>query len=211
MKDYKNSPGSTLLLGLCGLQAATAIAAAIGAFLATESIIGFCPVIACLGLVLSFVSLRRTSLNLLLFGLTSPVITSLISLLIAAFHWSPSEATLAVRVLMTLNAVLAVIGGASTAWQITQSVRVATPSGVSRFRFSVRRLLGVVTIAGLFFGLLRQLMENGEMMLFTVYGICVLMLSLTVSVWYWYRTKLDGGQGEDPRSTGAATPTRPAP
>jgi hypothetical protein len=182
-----SSKSGKLLAGLCWVQAGVATAAAVGTFVQVETIVGFCPAIAFLGLVLAFVSLQRTSLNLLLFGLSCPVVTSTIALLIASLHWSPTQATLPVRVLLTLNAGITAVWGALTSRHIIRSWSLNTSAARSGFRFSVLSLLGVVTFACLVFALLRHLHGLSEWAWFAVYGVGVLVLSVAVSVWFSYR------------------------
>lgn len=200
MGGSHSSTCGKLLAGLCLIQAGVATAAALGTFASVETILGSCPAIAFLGLVLALLSLPRPSLNLLLFGLSCPIVTSTISLLIASLEWSPDEATFPVRVLLTLNAGVTVVWGALTARQTIRpksSKSLDTSTGKSRFRFSILSLFGLVTGTCVLFALLRHLAGSGEMVWFAVYGIGVLALALAVSLWFLYRVKCGARESND--------------
>jgi hypothetical protein len=154
-----------------------------------ESIVGFCPAIAFLGFVLALVSLQNGSLNLLLFGLSCPIATSMVALLISSLSWSPPQATIPVRVMLTLNAGVTVVWGAWTARQIIRSCPLDASAGKWTFRFSLLALLGLITLMCILLALLRQLAGSGEMVWFAVYGIGVLVISFAVFIWFWYRVK----------------------
>ena len=178
-----------LLAGACWIQAAAAVTAALAAFVDVETILVSCPVIAFLGLVLASASLPRISVNLLLFGLSCPVITSAIALLIASFDWGPQEASLPVRVLLTLNAGATVVWGTLIGRRMMRGRFSATSGGTPPFRFSLLSLLALITLTCLFFALLRRLAPDGERMFFAAYGFTGLALSLVVALRYSYRIR----------------------
>lgn len=189
------------LVGLCWLQFAAATAAALATFVEVEWILGFCPAIALLGLVLALLSLRHNSLNLLLFGLLSPVTTGMIALLIASFRWSPSQAAIPALVLLVLNAGATFIWGALTARQVARSSSFGNTTDKRTFRFSLLGLFGVVTLTCIIAALLRQLTGAGEMGWFAVYGFSVLVLSLAVSISFWYRANRTTSEDDDGQIT----------
>ena len=201
MDGNSSSTSSKLLAGLCWVQAGTATAAALATLVEVESILGFFPAIAFLGLALALLAHKYTSLNLLLFGLSCPVATGMIALLIASFSWSPGQAAIPVLVILTLNAGVTCVWGALTARQITRTNSLETSVEKLRFQFGLRGLFGIVTLTCILSALFRQLDGDGEMFLFAVYGISVLVLSLAVSISFWYRVNRTKSEGADAQTT----------
>lgn len=187
MSQNRTSTRSKLLAVVCCVQAAVAVAAAVGTFVEVESIIGFGPAMAVLGFVLALVSLRRMSVNLLLFGLSASFVTAVLAICIAVFEWNPNDVKIPSRVLLTLYAIVAVNWGTVTGTINMLFPSEPQPTNKSRFSFSILSLLGVITFMSLLFALLRQLVGKGEMAWFAVYGAFVLILSEAIFLWFLIR------------------------
>lgn len=185
--------GAKCLAVFCWLLTISVMVAAVGAFVSVESIVAFGPAMAVLGLITALLSIRWNSLNLILLGLGSAMITSEISLMIAGFHWSPDEAKYPVQGVLTMSAIVYVFWGPWSAWQVIQ---VHSTPGVDRnsnassgFRFSILSLLVLITITGLLIRLLQLIQLGNEMSLFTAYGMSILLLSVALFAWYFYRLR----------------------
>jgi hypothetical protein len=201
---------SKFLTVACGVQAGAAAVAALAACVDVETILVSCPAIAFWGLVLSIFSIPRISLHLLLFGLSCPVATSTIALLIASFEWGPDQAELPVQVLLVLNAGVTVVWGTLTGRRIIRSCSLDPAADKARFRFSLMSLLAIVTFTCVVLALLGRLAPKGEMVFFTAYGVGVLALSLAVAVSYSYRSKCAVRMGTDNGHTIASPAIRNA-
>jgi hypothetical protein len=208
--DYQSFRGR-LLAGACWIQAVAAVIAAVAVFVDVESILVSCPALALMGYVLALAAIQQVSISLLLFGLSCPIITSAIALLIASFDWGPREAVLPVRVLLTLNAATTLAWGTRVGRKILRCRSLVTAADAPPFRFSLMSLLALVTFTCLLFAAVRRLAPDGEMVYFAAYGVTVLVLSLVVALRYFYcvRSIARASKDESHSSPPTAMPNAP--
>ncbi len=151
---------------------------------------------ATLGLLTAFLSMRWSSSDLVFLGLSSALITSVVSLMIAVFHWSPSEAKFPVRMVLAMSAVVLAIWGPRSALRVTRLHSISDSEdplhGNSSFRFSILSLLVLITITGLLIRVLQLIQFGNEMSMFAAYGLSVLVLSISLLIWYGYRRYRQG-------------------
>ena len=177
------------LMALCAFQALLSFLAAAEANKDVDSILGTCPGMAVLGFVLAFVAVRRASLSFLVFGLWCPLVTSTIALVIASFGWSFGEATTPVFVMLALNSAI------TAAWVLLAAVKFqrvtpsAPPAAKPRIRFRVKDLLRTTALLAVLLTLLNYLSYSEESIIFWLFGIGVLTISLAIGVGFFYRTR----------------------
>ena len=171
---------------LCWAQTILSGVAAVACVAEVETILWSGPSMAGLGLCIALVSARIDSVRLLVYGVWCPIVTGVIAMLIATLQIGPMTASKFVWALLAFNAIVT-----AAAWQFLR--HRPHPHEVSNrarrpVRFSILHMLIGTTLVALVLSVVRPFIGLGEMTLFAVYGIAVLMTSLGILLWYALRS-----------------------
>jgi len=170
---------------LCWIQVIAAFIAAALVGVEEETFLVTGPILTFLGFLIAWASLRQTSPVLLGFGLFSPLFTSLIAAMIAAFSMGPGQAKYYLWCLLPINAfaVLALI------FKLEDSQPTETAAKQS-LRFSLMHLLGLTTVVCLLLSVFRGLATSGENAMFAGYSLAVLAVSFAFVFLFVHKTKV---------------------
>lgn len=170
------------LLATCLFQAIAAAALAVGSSVRVETILGFGPLTAGAGFLVALAALRRRQLGLLLYGLSAPLVTAVLAMLIGAFHWSPREAAWPARILLGSYGV-AVWYASTRMVRLPRAEPPKLPGDTTRgeWQFNIRTLLVLVTSVSLLLGVMRLLPGRGEMAMFLFYAGAVFAITCALA------------------------------
>ena len=184
---------------LCALQAGATAVAALMSYWSIHTIVGTGPVMALAGFGLAIYARRRKLIWLMLFGLSAPLVTSLVALAISGLGWSPPEAERPVRGLLTAYAIVAVALAAAAGVVERRDGPTAVRADVRRMgQFSLRTVLGITTLACALMGMAKYLSWWGDYAMFALYGLGVLACVAAVGIAGARREK--GGRPEAART-----------
>lgn len=173
---------------LCVLQVAAAVVAAALVAWDVESILGTCPVLAAIGLLLALVSMRGRSWFVMGFALSAPLVTCLIALLIAPFHWGPGAAQFTCTAVLAVYAA-ATLAAAPLAWRQIRGAPLRGLAARPPVRFSLKSALVVTTVACVLLGVAELMHWRGDFVLFAGYGLGVLAACAAIAAWFEHRRR----------------------
>jgi hypothetical protein len=165
------------------LLAIAAVVAAGAVCFEVETIVGTCPVLAVLGIVLALRATRGRRADYLVLGLAEAIVTAALALVIAVCRLSPGEAaTLACSVLI-VNAIASL---ATCYWLanrlIDDSAKSSVPGHAGNIQFSMRTLLIATTVCCVLLAIARLISWRGEMIWFAAYGLGMTAVSAVIAI-----------------------------
>lgn len=141
-----------------------------------ESIVGTLPVIVILGLIVTWLAMRRTSWLLLCYGLSGLCSVAIVSLVIAANNLGPSEAVPTVPNLLTVCALIITGLYAAVAWSVAKRLDDYVVTG-PLLKFRVTTLMLLATVVCVLSAVGKFVSWHGEMWIFASGGLVLLGLS----------------------------------
>lgn len=136
---------------LCTAQVAVSVVAPILAVVEAEYFLASGPVLTILGLVISRMAVARAWRKLLILGLTSPFLVSLICAIIAFFELGPDDAKPTMVILLVLNTVM------TCCCMYTLRDSPSSSTSARGLRFGMLHLFGLTTCVCLALSLFRVL------------------------------------------------------
>ena len=169
---------------VCWIQVFLGFVAAILIWIEEETLLLTGPTLTFFGFLIAGVSVRKMSWSLLAFGLFTPLFTSLIAAMIAAFSMGPNQAKYYLWYLIPLNA-FALLGLALNI-EYSRSVDLTKNDSI---RFGLVHIMGLMTVICLLLSVFRGLATTNDNGIFAGYCTVVLAVSAIFVVMFIRKTK----------------------